>query len=148
MENEVSTFGDVYSYGILLLEMFIGKRPIDNIFQKNLNLHNFVKAALPERIRDIIDPTLLCDREEGETRVNDITHNKSQNGSPKIQECLTFILGIGVACSVEFPSERMNMSAVVIKLHAIRKKLLGSNLRRQRLEAIGKFCVLLGLIIS
>ena len=40
------------------------------------------------------------------------------------------------------------MSAVVIKLHAIRKKLLGSNLRRQRLEAIGKFCVLLGLIIS
>ena len=146
--NEVSTYGDVYSYGILLLEIFTGKRPIDNIFQDNFNLHSFVKAALPERIADIIDPTLLCDREEGKTRVNDITRNKSQNGSPKIQECLTFILGIGVACSVEFPSERMNMSAVVIKLQAIRKKLLGSNLRRQRLEAIGKFCVLLGLIIS
>ena len=145
--NEVSTYGDVYSYGILLLEMFTGKRPIDNIFQDSLNLHNFVKAAFLERIADIIDPTLLCDREEGETRVNDITHNKSQNGSPKIQECLTFILGIGVACSVEFPSERMDMSAVVIKLHAIRKKLLGSNLRRQRLEATGKFCVLLGIII-
>lgn len=147
MGNEVSTYGDVYSYGILLLEMFIRKRPIDNIFQESLNLHNFVKAALPERISDIIDPTLLCDREEGETRVNDITRNESQNGSPKIQECLTFILGIGVACSVEFPSERMNMSAVVIKLHAIRKRLLGSNLRRQRLETTGKFCVLLGIII-
>ena len=145
--NEVSTYGDVYSYGILLLEMFTGKRPIDNIFQDRLNRHIFVKAALPEQIADIIDPTLLCDREEGETRVNDITHNKSQNGSPKIQECLTFILGIGVACSVEFPSERMDMSAVVIKLPAIRKKLLGSNLRRQRLEATGKFCVLLGIII-
>ena len=147
VENEVSTYGDVYSYGILLLEMFTGKRPIDNIFQDRLNRHIFVKAALPEQIADIIDPTLLCDREEGETRVNDITHNKSQNGSPKIQECLTFILGIGVTCSVEFPSERMDMSAVVIKLHAIRKKLLGSNLRRQRLEATGKFCVLLGIII-
>ncbi|XP_065637450.1 probable LRR receptor-like serine/threonine-protein kinase At3g47570 [Quercus suber] len=135
--NEVSTYGDVYSYGILLLEIFTGKRPIDNIFQDNFNLHSFVKAALPERIADIIDPTLLCDKEEGETRVNDITRNKSQNGSPKIQECLTFILGIGVACSVEFPRERMNMSAVVIKLQAIRKKLLGSNLRRQRLEATG-----------
>ena len=117
--NEVSTYGDVYSYGILLLEMFTEKKPIDNIFQDSLNLHNFVKAALLERIVDIIDPTLLCDREEGETRVNDITHNKSQNGSPKIQECLTFILGIGVACSVEFPSERMNIGAVVIELHAI-----------------------------
>lgn len=102
---------------------------------------------MPEQIADIIDRTLLCDREEGETRVNDITRNYSQKESPKIQECLTFIFGIGVACSVEFPSERMNMSAVVIKLHAIQKKLLGSNLRRQRLEATGKFCVLLGIII-
>uniref|UniRef100_A0A7N2LEJ9 non-specific serine/threonine protein kinase n=1 Tax=Quercus lobata TaxID=97700 RepID=A0A7N2LEJ9_QUELO len=133
--NEVSTYGDVYSYGILLLEMFTGKRPIDNIFQESLNLHNFVKAALPERISDIIDPILLCDREEGETRVNDITRNKSQNGGPKIQECLIFILGIGVACSVELPSERMNMSAVIIELHAVRKKLLGTNLRKERLKA-------------
>ena len=100
---------------------------------------------MSKRIADIIDPTLLCDREEGGTRVNDIARNKSQNGSPKIQECLTFILGIGVACSVEFPSERMNIGAVVIELHAIWKKLLGSNLHRQRLEAISKFCVLLGV---
>ena len=143
--NEVSTYGDVYSYGILLLEMFTGKRPIDNIFQDNLNLHNFVKAALSERIADIIDPTLLCDREEGETRVNDIACNKSQNGSPKIQECLTFILGIGVVCLVEFSSERMNVGAVIIELHAIQKKLLGCNLCRRRLEATGKFCVMLGV---
>ena len=143
--NEVSTYGDVYSYSILLLEMFTGKRPIDNIFQDSLNLHNFVKAALSERIANIIDPTLLYDREEGETRVNDIARNKSQNGSPKIQECLTFILGIGVVCLVVFPSERMNVGAVIIELHAIRKKLLGCNLCRRRLEATGKFCVMLGV---
>ena len=59
MGNEVSTYGDVYSYGILLLEMFTGKRPTDNIFQDGLNLHDFVNAALPEGIIDIIDPTLL-----------------------------------------------------------------------------------------
>ena len=52
MGNEVSIYGDTYSYGILLLEMFTGKKPTDNIFQDNLNLHDFVKAALPERVID------------------------------------------------------------------------------------------------
>ena len=58
MGNEVSIYGDVYSYGILLLEMFTGKRPIDSIYQDNLNLHDFIKAALPEHIIDIVNPFL------------------------------------------------------------------------------------------
>ena len=43
--NEVSTYSNVYSYEILLLEMFIGKKSIDNIFQDNLNLRDFVNVA-------------------------------------------------------------------------------------------------------
>ena len=131
----MSTYGDVYNYGILLLEMFTGKRLTDNIFQDNFNIHDFVKVALPEQI--IIDLILLSEREEGETRMNNIT----RNGSPKSQECLILILGIEVACSVEFPRERMNMSAVIIELQTIRQKLIGTNTRRQRLQATGKFCL-------
>ena len=139
--NEVSIYGDVYSYGILLLEMFTGKRPIDKIFQDSVNLHYFVKAALPERIIDIVDPILLRERELGETRMNDLNRYEGQDGSPKIQECLALILGIGVACSVESPRERMNINDVIIKLHSIRQKLIGTNVRRQRLQATGKLCL-------
>ena len=48
MGNKVSTNGDIYSYGILLLEMFTGKRTTDNMFKDNLNLHDFVRGVLLE----------------------------------------------------------------------------------------------------
>ena len=43
--NEVSTNGNIYSYGILLLEMFTGKRPTDNMFKDSLNLRDFVNGV-------------------------------------------------------------------------------------------------------
>ena len=94
--NEISTYRDVYSYGILLLEIFIGKRPTDNIFKDNLNLHDFVEGALPERVINIVDPIILWEREDMETRTND-THIQNQIESPKILECLILIFGTGVS---------------------------------------------------
>ena len=84
MGNEVSIYGDVYSYGILLLEMFTGKRPTASIYQDNFNLHDFVKAALPEHIIDIVDPFLLWERQENGTRYD--TRNENPNGSFNIQK--------------------------------------------------------------
>ncbi|THG20536.1 hypothetical protein TEA_023418 [Camellia sinensis var. sinensis] len=67
MGSEVSTYGDVYSYGILLFEMFTGKRPTDEMFNDNLTLHNFVKIALSDGVERIADPILLK-QGEGKTR--------------------------------------------------------------------------------
>ncbi|XP_035543117.1 putative receptor-like protein kinase At3g47110 [Juglans regia] len=103
MGNEVSSNGDMYSYGIILLEMFIGKRPTDDIFQGTLNLYSFVKTALPQGVVEIADPTLFQEREEETTRNNG--HNNNITRRNKNQECLVLIFRIGVACSFEQPEE-------------------------------------------
>ncbi|KHG24570.1 hypothetical protein F383_10091 [Gossypium arboreum] len=117
MGNELSTKGDVYSFGILLLEMFTGKRPTDEGFKEGLSLHNFVKEALPERVTDIIDPILLQERIERESL------NENSLGSDRDLRCWNSIFEIGLTCSSKSPHERIDMSDVVTELCKIRDKL-------------------------
>ncbi|XP_062167094.1 probable LRR receptor-like serine/threonine-protein kinase At3g47570 [Alnus glutinosa] len=73
MGGQVSVLGDIYSYGILLLEMFTGKRPTDDMFKDALSIHKFIAMALPERVMDIVDSSIPF--EEGEEDVDDETNN-------------------------------------------------------------------------
>ncbi|TYG51703.1 hypothetical protein ES288_D10G281000v1 [Gossypium darwinii] len=123
MGSELSTNGDVYSYGILLLEMLTGKRPTNERFKEGLSLHNFVKAALPDRVVEIIDPILLQESVRGGTAA-DIILNENNLGNDIHLQCLNSIFEIGLTCSTESPSERMDMSNVITKLCSIRDKLL------------------------
>ncbi|KAB2010692.1 hypothetical protein ES319_D10G258900v1 [Gossypium barbadense] len=123
MGSELSTNGVVYSYGILLLEMLTGKRPTNKRFKEGLSLHNFVKAALPNRVVEIIDPILLQESVRGGT-VAGITLNENNLGNDEYLQCLNSIFKIGLTCSAESPSERMDMSDVVTKLCSIKDKLL------------------------
>ncbi|KAK2637207.1 hypothetical protein Ddye_031999 [Dipteronia dyeriana] len=59
--NEVSMLGDVYNFGILLLEMLTGKHPTDSLFNDGLTLHEFAKIALLERVMEIVEPSLLLE---------------------------------------------------------------------------------------
>ncbi|XVF83918.1 hypothetical protein PTKIN_Ptkin16aG0532600 [Pterospermum kingtungense] len=111
----VTTYGDVYSYGILLLEMFTGRRPTDEMFKENLNLHNFVKSALPDHVTEVADPTLLEECFRGETM-----RSRKDN---MLLWGLNSTFEIGVACSSELQTERMNMANVVPQLCSIKSKL-------------------------
>ncbi|XP_058088670.1 probable LRR receptor-like serine/threonine-protein kinase At3g47570 isoform X2 [Magnolia sinica] len=115
MGGKVSTHGDVYSYGILLLEMITGKRPTDDMFKDNQSLHHFAKSAFPEQVMEIIDPRLLS--EDSEAIQDSKNHNNLRN---RMHDCLVSLVSVGVSCSAESPKERMKMRDVVMEMHAIR----------------------------
>ena len=101
-----STLGDVYSLGILLLEMFTGRSPKDDMFVDSLDLHKFSEAALPDRILEIADPAILVHED-------DITRSI-------IQDCLVSVIELGISCSKQQPRERMPIRDAVTEMHAIR----------------------------
>lgn len=114
----MSPQGDIYSYGILLLEMLTGKKPTDITFGEDLSLHKFCKNAIPEGITEIVDSRLLIPSTEEHGRVMQYTDIQDN-----ISECLVSFAMIGVACSAEFPSERMGIKDVIVELHAMKQKL-------------------------
>ena len=77
MGGQVSPLGDIYSYGILLLEMFIGKRPIDEMFKDGLSIHKFATMALQEHIMDIVDPSMFFveDEEDADDDIEEKNNN-------------------------------------------------------------------------
>ncbi|XP_042485077.1 probable LRR receptor-like serine/threonine-protein kinase At3g47570 [Macadamia integrifolia] len=122
---DVSTHGDVYSYGILLLEMFTGKRPTDEIFKDNLYLHGWAEMALHDGMIAIVDPSLLP-MEENEIELETTNIIGSQRCmKDRVRECLNSVIRIGVTCSTKSPWDRMNMNDVVKELHLIRDIYLG-----------------------
>ncbi|KAL9419103.1 hypothetical protein AB3S75_036953 [Citrus x aurantiifolia] len=124
--SEVSTNGDVYSYGILMLELIIKKKPSDIMFEGDMNLHNFARMALPDHVMDIVDSTLLNDVEDLA-----IISNQRQIRVNNIIECLISMLRIGVTCSMESPKDRMKMTNVVHELQSTKNILLGSRTMRE-----------------
>ncbi|CAK8538296.1 unnamed protein product [Lathyrus sativus] len=102
----VTPEGDIYSYGIMLLEMLTGKRSTDDMFYENLSLHKLCKMKTPEGILDIVDSRLIMPFVEN-----------------NIKECLVMFAKIGITCSEEVPTQRMLTKHVIQNLLKIKDKL-------------------------
>nr|GEV78628.1 protein kinase-like domain-containing protein [Tanacetum cinerariifolium] len=99
--SEVTSSGDVYSFGILLLE--VGKNPTDGIFIEGLSLHKFAYMALPDHVSDVIDDDA-------------IVLQSTEANAKKVEECMAATIKIGVSCSVDSPPQRMKIEIVVNEL--------------------------------
>ncbi|CAN6194681.1 unnamed protein product [Urochloa humidicola] len=106
MSAEISTSGDVYSFGVLLLEMITGCRPTDEKFSSGTTLHESVCNAFPSDTYEILDPVLLQDESNN---TNDVMNN-----------CIIPLVRVGLSCSLTQPKARWEMGEVCTEILAIK----------------------------
>ncbi|XP_021802021.1 putative receptor-like protein kinase At3g47110 [Prunus avium] len=110
MEGIVSTRGEVYSFGIVVMETFTKRKPTDEMFVGEMNLKQWVSnSLLPDAVVEVVDANLLGAKED---------HFVAN------RDCLSSIMRLGLACSAESPEERMSMQEVVVTLNKIKIKFL------------------------
>ncbi|KAJ1275895.1 hypothetical protein BS78_05G171100 [Paspalum vaginatum] len=113
--NVVSTNGDIYSYGILVLETVTGKRPTDNTFTEGMSLREYVEMALHKGPMEVVDMHLSLSLE-------DELHDASASRSRKI-DSLVSLLMLGLSCSEEMPTKRMLTGDIIKELLAIKSSI-------------------------
>uniref|UniRef100_A0ACD5VI11 Uncharacterized protein n=1 Tax=Avena sativa TaxID=4498 RepID=A0ACD5VI11_AVESA len=117
--GQVSTAADVYSFGIVLLEIFLRRRPTDDMFKDGVNIVKFTETNFPDRVMEIVDPQVI--QELG------LCHDNSVSLKEKGIRCLLSMINIGLCCTKPTPSERINMQEAAAKLHGIRVAYLRAN---------------------
>ncbi|KAJ1276035.1 hypothetical protein BS78_05G183300 [Paspalum vaginatum] len=115
--NMLSNLGDIYSYGILVLETVTGTRPTDSRFTQGLSLREYVDLALQNRTMDAVDTRLSLDLENELNAMGDSSYKRKM-------DCLVSLLRLGMSCTQELPSSRMPTEGIVRELLAIKDSLL------------------------
>ncbi|GKE19931.1 leucine-rich repeat protein, partial [Tanacetum coccineum] len=104
--SEMTSIGDVYSFGILLLEVMTGKKPTSDMFNDGLSLHKFAYMALPDHVIDVIDDDA-------------IVLQSTEANEQKVEEFFAATIKIRVSCSVDSPPQRMKIEIAVNELQRI-----------------------------
>lgn len=110
----MTTQGDVFSYGVILLEMLIGKKPTHEMFKDGMSISKYARMAFPEQVMEIVDPQLLS--------------RPGEDGLEQVRDCLVSIMKVGIECTSEVPDDRINIETVKSELEHVRERLLGDEI--------------------
>lgn len=115
MGSKSSPQGDVYSYGILLLELLTGRRPTDEIFQHDLSLREYAVRSHADHLTEIIDQFLIA---EAQSRAQDAIFDT-------VEQLKSFdsVIKIGLLCSLDDSKQRMEIGDAIVQLNVIRKRV-------------------------
>ncbi|KAF8691491.1 hypothetical protein HU200_040637 [Digitaria exilis] len=107
--RKISREGDIYSYGIIILELLTGKRPTDEMFNVSLSLHKF-----------ILDPNIIPNLEDNDMS-NSLEHEN--HATVRMMSNIMRIAKLGLSCSVETPKDSPTMQDVYAEVIAIKEDL-------------------------
>lgn len=112
--SNTSTKGDVYSFGVLVLEILTRKRPTDDMFVDGLNLHKWVKTHYHGRVERVVDSSLM---------------RASRDQSPEVKRMWEVAIGelaeLGILCTQESPTTRPTMLDAADDLDRLKRYLSG-----------------------
>ncbi|KAI9126024.1 hypothetical protein K1719_003442 [Acacia pycnantha] len=113
MGKKASTQGDVYSFGVLLLEIVTGRPPTDVLVHEGSSLHEWVKRQYPYKLDNIVHKALQR-----------LSHYSGQQDSNKFwQDVVLELIELGLLCTQCNPFTRPSMMDVAQEMGRLKDYL-------------------------
>ena len=124
---------DIYSYGVVLLELLTGKMPVDPAFGESVDVVEFVRKKMRNKraLEEALDSSIA-----GECK--------------HVQEEMLLVLRIALLCTAKLPKDRPSMRDIITMLGEAkpRRKSISENWDKKTLKEKPIFCTspVIGLI--
>jgi len=126
----------VYSFGILLLEIFIAKKPTNEMFKEELSMNRFASDMDEKQLLKVVDQRLINhyeystqissgDSHSGESGDINYSDGSTAHWMYKDEECIAAVMRVGLSCVAHHPKDRWTMREALSKLHGIKQYILG-----------------------